>query len=88
MHYNARMRTTIELDDGLRARVLALAARRRLRGFSRIVEEALERFLAEEADAQRSKRVAQALAVLGSLSARSAAGMSRRAHGLRRRWRA
>ncbi len=82
------MRTTIELPDDLRARVLALAARRRLRGFSRIVEEALERYLETENEADRAQRVEQAIAALGSLSARSAEAMRDRIRRIRRRWRA
>ena len=82
------MRTTIELSDDLRARVVALAARRGLRGFSRIVTEALDQFLAAETDSEQARRVADALAVLGTLSSRSAAAMRGRVGKLRRRWRA
>ena len=39
------MRTTIELSDEHRARLLELAARRGEKGFSSIVEEALARFV-------------------------------------------
>lgn len=49
MHVNARMqlamRTTIELSDRTYVRLRAKAAERSMRGFSAIVEEALERFL-------------------------------------------
>ncbi len=49
MHANARMhlpmRTTIELSDRTYARLRAKAAERGMRGFSAIVEEALERLL-------------------------------------------
>lgn len=49
MHVNARMhfpvRTTIELSDHTYTRLRAKAAERGMRGFSAIVEEALERFL-------------------------------------------
>jgi hypothetical protein len=47
MHVNARMqksmRTTIELSDRTYVRLRAKAAERGMRGFSAIVEEALER---------------------------------------------
>lgn len=47
MHVNARVhnsvRTTIELSDGVYTRLRARAAERGMRGFSLIVEEALER---------------------------------------------
>lgn len=82
------MRTTIDLPTDLRARVLALAARRGERGFSRIVQEALERYLREAADPERARRVADALAALGSLPASAAARMRATARGLRRTWRA
>jgi Arc/MetJ family transcription regulator len=39
------MRTTIELNDRIYARLRAKAAERGMRGFSAIVEEALERLL-------------------------------------------
>jgi predicted transcriptional regulator len=49
MHSNARMhlemRTTIELSDRTYARLRTRAAERGMRGFSAIVEEALERLL-------------------------------------------
>ena len=41
------MRTTIELRDDLRARLLDLAARRGDKGFSRLVMEAVEAYLAQ-----------------------------------------
>jgi predicted DNA-binding protein len=82
------MRTTIEISDDLRARLVALAARRGLRGFSTIVQEALERHLAAEGDAERARRVADALAALGSLPAESAEALRGRVRRLRNRWRA
>jgi predicted transcriptional regulator len=82
------MRTTIEISDDLRARLLALAARRGDRGFSKIVQEALERFLGEEGDAERARRVADALAALGTLPKASATAMRKRIRQTRRRWRA
>ena len=39
------MRTTIELTDEQRARLLAVAARRGLRGYSLVVQEALAAYL-------------------------------------------
>jgi Arc/MetJ family transcription regulator len=51
MHSNARMqkpmRTTIELSDRTYTRLRAKAAERGMRGFSAIVEEALERLLGQ-----------------------------------------
>lgn len=82
------MRTTIEISDDLRARLVALAARRGARGFSRIVQEALESFLASDGDAERARRVTAALSALGSLPAGSASAMRGRVRRLRGRWRA
>lgn len=39
------MRTTIELDDELRAALLSLAAKRGMRGYSSLVQEALAQYL-------------------------------------------
>ena len=41
------MRTTVEIPDQLRARLLALAARRGEKGYSRLVEEAIARYVDE-----------------------------------------
>ena len=59
MHMHVRhvfgMRTTVELSDRVRAKLLELAARRGDRGFSALVEEAVERYVAN-ADSPRSPR--------------------------------
>jgi len=39
------MRITIELPDGLRARVMALSAQRGSRGYGKIIVEAVEQYL-------------------------------------------
>jgi Ribbon-helix-helix protein, copG family len=54
MHSNAKMhtemRTTVELSDLTYARLRARAAERGMRGFSAIVEEALERLLEPDSE--------------------------------------
>lgn len=64
MHTNARMhlgmRTTIELSDDTYVRLRAKAAERGLRGFSPIVEEALERFLGESGQGDLASALADA----------------------------
>jgi predicted transcriptional regulator len=63
MHVNARMlkvRTTIELSDRTYTRLRARAAERGMRGFSRIVEEALERFLDQGAANDLATSLAEA----------------------------
>ncbi len=64
MHANARMhiamRTTIELSDRTYARLRAKAAERGMRGFSAIVEEALERLLASGGEDDLASALAEA----------------------------
>ena len=85
MHTLPLMRTTVEIRDDLRARLLALAAERGEKGFSKIVEEALERYFAEaDRDARRRQEI---LALRGSLSAEDAAEIRAEIRELRRNWR-
>src|SRR5260370_421628 len=44
-HNEEVMRTTVEIADEHRARLVELAARRKEKGFSRIVSEAIEQYL-------------------------------------------
>jgi metal-responsive CopG/Arc/MetJ family transcriptional regulator len=53
MHYNACMRTTIELSDPVYRRLKSVAIDRGIRGFSPIVEEALSEYFQSEAQRQR-----------------------------------
>jgi hypothetical protein len=46
------MRTTIELRDDQRARLLEMAAREGRKGFSHLIQEAVDRFLEEDAGRQ------------------------------------
>jgi len=66
------MRTTIEITKAQHIRLLKLAAERKEKGFSRIVQEAIERYLSEEA--VRATRAARALATLGTLGEEEAEG--------------
>ena len=58
MHSNARvhitLRTTVELTDRTYTRLRAKAAERGMRGFSAIVEEALDRYLGQGGEGLRS----------------------------------
>jgi hypothetical protein len=54
------MRTTVELSDRTYARLRARAAERGMRGFSAIVEEALERLLEQGAGDDLAAAVAEA----------------------------
>ena len=81
----AKMRTTVELSDQHRARLLELAAERGEKGFSRILQEAVERYLLE----QRSNRdrVSQALKVRGSLGKAAADALEESVRVSRSHWR-
>lgn len=85
------MRTTIELTDDHRAKLLALAARRRLRGFSALIREALERYLEEPSNGGRTQAGAKAARSARKIRARmtetDAEQMQRRINELWRRWR-
>ena len=85
------MRTTIELTDDHRAKLLALAARRRLRGFSALIREALERYLEEPSNGGQTQAGAKAARSARKIRARmtetEAEQMQRRINELWRRWR-
>lgn len=78
------MRTTIELSDEIRARLLELAARRGQRGFSSIVEEAVTRYLDEEE--RRQEAIDEARALRGALE-EEAEELEASVLHLRSRWR-
>ena len=79
------MRTTVEIPDKQRAHLLELAAERGEKGFSRLVQEALEFYLRE--NQARRKRVAAARAALGSFSQEEAESLRDSVRVLRERWR-
>jgi metal-responsive CopG/Arc/MetJ family transcriptional regulator len=58
------MRTTIEISDRHRGILLAMAARKGLRGYSEIIEEALEQYIASQIDEPEKKE--KVLAMFGS----------------------
>ena len=79
------MRTTIEIRDEQRARLLELAARRGEKGFSILVQEALDRFL--EDIAAEDEKTERAVAVLGTLDEDAAGHMDKTVQDLRESWR-
>ncbi len=83
--YNSLVRTTIDLPNDLRARLLDLAARRGEKGFSGLVREAVATYLADLDN--RAARVARAASVLGTLSTTEAEAMREAVSSLRERWR-
>jgi hypothetical protein len=88
MHVHAiilPMRTTIEMKDEHRAALLEIAARRRLKGFSALVEDAIESYL--KADSARRARRRSALDLKGALSRSAGERLRAEAGALRRGWR-
>ena len=63
--YNRMVRTTIELKPEHRARLLELAARKGEKGFSSVIAEALEVYVAGSTEQERSQK--RALRLRGRL---------------------
>ncbi|MDQ3659501.1 MAG: hypothetical protein M3454_00265 [Actinomycetota bacterium] len=68
------MRTTVEISDQQHRALTELASRRRIRGFSLLVQEAIDLYLAEEGSAAAEA----ALALEGALSDQEADELERR----------
>jgi metal-responsive CopG/Arc/MetJ family transcriptional regulator len=79
------MRTTVEIPDAQRARLLELAAQRGEKGFSRLIQEAVERMLTE--DDSREVRTKAALALEGSIAAKEADELLASVMCIRSTWR-
>ncbi|MBI5500615.1 MAG: ribbon-helix-helix protein, CopG family [Deltaproteobacteria bacterium] len=79
------MRTTIEMTDEQRAKLLHLAARRGVKGFSAIVQEALDQYL--KSTEGKEAEVQAALAVRGSLKGKEAERLAETSRRLREAWR-
>lgn len=79
------MRTTIELSDEARARLLELAARRGLKGYSRLIQEAVDLYL-EELERAQAARV-RALGLRGALAGEEAEALRTEAERVRASWR-
>ena len=78
------MRTTIELKDEYRAKLLEVAARRGEKGFSKIVEEAVAAYLkAIEANEKLRRR---ALSLEGALNEQQAEQLRAATAELRESW--
>jgi len=79
------MRTTIEMTDEQRAKLLHLAAKRGVKGFSTFVQEALDEYLKTVED--RTAEVQAALAVRGTLKGKEAKRLSENCRQVRETWR-
>jgi hypothetical protein len=83
--YHLSMRTTIEIKPEHRARLLELAARRGHKGFSKIVEEALDAYLKAQAASTQTRKRARLLQ--GALSAKEARALRGATVAIRASWR-
>jgi len=79
------MRTTIELKPEHRARLLELAARRGEKGFSSVIAEAVDAYLAKTTEGERVRQ--RALALRGKLRPRDAERLRSAAKRIREFWR-
>ena len=79
------MRTTIDMTDEHRAALLDLAARRKLKGFSELVAEAIDGYL--EAQARRDERLQRALKTRGALDEAESNDLQAGVHAARATWR-
>ncbi|MBX3166657.1 MAG: ribbon-helix-helix protein, CopG family [Candidatus Eremiobacteraeota bacterium] len=79
------MRTTIELSEHQRAQLLELAARRGERGFSKIIQEAVELYL--KSNANQHTTIRAALDTIGSFSHEEAADLLETLKKSRSSWR-
>ena len=79
------MRTTIELKDEHRAKLLELAARRGEKGFSEVLAEAIEIYL--EALSRDEENRKAALRLRGSLSEAEAEELRQATRSLQESWR-
>jgi hypothetical protein len=79
------MRTTIEIPEEQRARLLELAARRGEKGFSKLIQEALEVYLEGERSQAEVRR--RALKVRGAFSDRDAEQIRKSTRDIRGSWR-
>jgi predicted transcriptional regulator len=78
------MRTTIEMKPEHRARLLELAARRGEKGFSGVVSEAIETYLARQEDQEARQR--KALVLKGALSSEEGDSLRAEIRRLRESW--
>jgi len=79
------MRTTIEIKPEHRAKLLELAARRGEKGFSSVIAEAIDSYLAAKGEADRLRK--NALRISGKISAEEADELTQYARQCRESWR-
>jgi metal-responsive CopG/Arc/MetJ family transcriptional regulator len=79
------MRTTIELTDEQRAELLRLAAKRHMKGFSQIIQEAVDEYLQHQGG--KAEAINAALSLEGCLDSKAADKFEERVRSLRELWR-
>jgi predicted transcriptional regulator len=79
------MRTTIEIPDEQRARLLEIAAIRGEKGFSGLVQEAIAQYL--EREAGQAERIQSALATKGAIRGAAADQLQELTSSARAGWR-
>lgn len=79
------MRTTIEITDEQRSKLLALAAAKGMKGFSNLVQKALDEFLSKSDLEER--RIEEALAMRGALDEDDARAFFEECASMRENWR-
>ena len=76
------MRTTIEIPDEQRIALAAIAAKRGLRGYSEVVQEAIDVYLADA----KGEDLGALLSLRGSLAPEQADALEQRIAEARSRW--
>ena len=88
MHVHAcqppSMRTTIEIPNEQRAKLLELAARQGHKGYSRLIEEAIAMYLRDQ---ERQPAIERALRQRGRLAGKEANALEESVQAIRGRWR-
>lgn len=79
------MRTTVEIKDEYRGKLLEIAARRGEKGFSGIIEEAVRDYL--DRDARQVEVQSKALRLRGALSIKESQRLRSETRALRSSWR-
>ena len=79
------MRTTVDISPEQRARLLELAARRGEKGFSKLVQQALDAYLRSQAGEEEKRR--RALMLKGALESGEAERLRAATREIRGSWR-
>ncbi len=78
------MRTTIEFSDDHRSALHSLAAQRRLRGYSKLIEEAIDLYIKERA--KQDNGVKSLLRMKGTWSKEEARRVRKRLEEIKENW--